>query len=112
MKGKEGAIQDAVMDILLRHPRVAFAYVNTSGKIKGRGGHWMTLGFPGLADITGMLKGGRFFAIEVKQPGKEPTEAQQEFLDAIVSGGGVAGWVDAPEQALDILDAERMEAEV
>lgn len=97
-KGKEGAIQDAAMDLLLRHPKVAFAYVNTSGKIQGRGGHWMTLGFPGLADITGMLKGGRFIAIEVKRPGEEPTKAQLEFLETVSAYGGLSGWITDVEQ--------------
>jgi hypothetical protein len=45
---------------------------------------------PGVADILGILKDGRFLAIEVKSPtGKVPPH-QQLFLDEISGRGGVA----------------------
>ena len=47
----------------------------------------------GKADIVGMLPGGRFFALEVKQRGKKATADQREYLDAVAAGGGIAATV-------------------
>lgn len=44
----------------------------------------------GMSDVCGMLDGGTFFAIETKAFGKKPTKDQQEFLDKVRSGGGLA----------------------
>lgn len=55
--------------------------------------HWKVFtgptNLPGIADILGCYKG-RFLAIEVKRNGKEPTELQQAFLDAVKEAGGIA----------------------
>ena len=50
-------------------------------------------GSTGKADIVGMLPGGRFFALEVKQRGKKATADQREYLEAVASGGGIAATV-------------------
>lgn len=47
----------------------------------------------GYADIHGMLKGGRYFAIEVKQPGEKATPEQVVFLTTVAADGGIAGVV-------------------
>lgn len=44
----------------------------------------------GIADILGILKGGRFFACEVKRPGGKMRPDQALFLKEIESRGGVA----------------------
>lgn len=44
----------------------------------------------GVADILGILKGGRFFACEVKRPGGKLRPEQDLFLKEIESRGGVA----------------------
>jgi len=60
---------------------------------------------PGFSDIHGMLVGGRAFYIEVKRDSKEkPTADQQEFLDKVKAGGGIAGVAWTVEMAQDILD--------
>lgn len=105
MKGKEGDIQKAVLEFLRIHPSVAWCKVNTVGKVKGRGGHWMTLGYPGEADITGQMKDGRFLAIEIKMPGEKPSQSQLEFLNMIKTNNGVAGWTDSIDGAKAILGA-------
>ena len=46
-------------------------------------------GFRGCSDILGMLRGGRWLAVEVKRPGKQPTDDQRTFLDAVNRGGGL-----------------------
>lgn len=101
---KESDIQSAAMDLLLRHPKVAWAFVTTSGTLKGRNGHWMKLGFPGISDIIGQLRDGRLLAIEVKKPGEKPTQLQVEFLQLVEGNKGVSGWVNSPEEVLRILN--------
>jgi len=53
----------------------------------------------GYPDIHGMLPGGRYFALEVKQPGEKPTPEQSGFIQTIRAAGGIAGvvygWQDA-----------------
>lgn len=100
---KEQDIQTAIMKMLLHHPRVAWCYVTTSGKVKGRGGHWMTLGVPGLPDIMGQLRTGHLFGIECKQPGNKPTEDQERFIDMIRQNGGLAGVATSVDEALEVL---------
>lgn len=102
---KESDIQNAILDMLIKHPNVSHAHVMTTGKIKGRGGHWITLGYPGVSDIIGMTKKGRFFAIEVKVPGKTPSREQIDYIDLINSNGGMADWVTNVEDAKALIDA-------
>lgn len=53
----------------------------------------------GYTDIHGMLAGGRYFALEVKQPGEKATPEQAQFIATVRAGGGIAGvvygWQDA-----------------
>ena len=39
---------------------------------------------------------GRFFVIEAKAPGKEPTRAQEREMREVEEAGGIAFWVDGP----------------
>ena len=100
---EESEIQNKIMSILSEHPKVVWSIVTTTGKIKGRGGHWITLGYPGMADIVGQLRTGQVFAIEVKRPGQKPSKLQQEFIDVMNRFGGVAGWADSVDSALNII---------
>lgn len=50
---------------------------------------------------------GRFFALEVKAPGKEPTPAQYEFLDLVRKMGGAAAWCDNADDGLAFLERAR-----
>jgi hypothetical protein len=43
-----------------------------------------------MSDILGMLKGGQLFAIECKTRTGRIMPHQQDFLDLITAGGGVA----------------------
>ena len=47
----------------------------------------------GKADLEGMLPGGRYFALEVKRPGRYATDEQREFLKTVGDGGGIAAVV-------------------
>lgn len=53
----------------------------------------------GKSDIVGMLDGGRFFALEVKQRGKKATADQREYLAAVAGGGGIAATVRSFQDA-------------
>lgn len=44
----------------------------------------------GIADILGILPGGRFLAIEVKTPRGRLTEHQERFLEQVRRHGGTA----------------------
>ena len=57
----------------------------------------------GYADIHGMLPGGRYFALEVKQPGERATPEQRAFLDAVAMGGGIAAVVYGFEDVEKVL---------
>lgn len=60
----------------------------------------------GFPDIHGLLVGGRAFYIEVKRPAplyEEPTEDQQDFLDAARVAGAVAGVATSVEEAMALL---------
>jgi len=72
------------MNLLLVHPKVAWAYVTSAGTVKGMGGgRPFRIGFPGLSDIIGQMCDGRLLAIEVKVPGKKPTVDQIVFIDGV-----------------------------
>jgi hypothetical protein len=47
----------------------------------------------GMADLHGMLAGGRYFALEVKRPDQSATEAQLRFIETVRTGGGIAAVV-------------------
>lgn len=53
----------------------------------------------GPLDIIGCWHG-RFFAIEVKQPRKLPTEMQKHHLLRIISAGGVAFVADSLQDCI------------
>lgn len=83
--------------------RVAwFARVNGGG-MKDRTGRWLRfyrLYLPnlqpaskGMADLHGMLTGGRYFALEVKKPGEKTSPEQDAFLESVRSAGGIAAVV-------------------
>mgnify|MGYP001605390891 CR=1 FL=1 len=56
----------------------------------------------GSPDTMGVLRGGRFVAVEVKRPGQEPDPDQQAWIDRAKSAGALAGWVNSIDQ-LDVL---------
>jgi len=92
----EHAIQSAILDYLKYAKEVAWAMRVNSGKMKIQhhkyGLRWINMAPAGTSDIIGMLKGGKFFAIEVKTPKRinTVTTFQKEFIDKINLGGGIA----------------------
>jgi hypothetical protein len=98
----EGQIQAAILDWLRVEQAqgrvVWFARLNGGG-MKDRTGRWLAFyrlylkgrmeRSKGMADVHGMLAGGRYFALEVKRPGEIPTPEQADFLSVVRDGGGI-----------------------
>ena len=81
---------------------------NNVGKLPDRLGRYVTYGLGiGSSDLIGINMQaygmGRFVAIEVKLPGQKPTQAQQDFIDMVLSLGGQAGVAHSVEEAVEIL---------
>jgi hypothetical protein len=57
----------------------------------------------GVADILGVLPGGRFLAIEVKANGHKPTAHQEKFLEDVSKKGGVAFVARSVDEVREIL---------
>ena len=59
----------------------------------------------GIPDIIGCYEG-RFFALEVKLPGEEPTSIQRHMLKTISDAGAVTAVVRSVEEAEKIVKEE------
>lgn len=79
----EGDLKKQILDWL--SAKQIFHWVNQAGRIPGR-----RLIKVGIADILGILKGGRFFAIEVKAKTGKLSDEQAEFIFAVRTAGGIA----------------------
>ena len=60
---------------------------------------------PDSSDLIGIYRG-RFTALEVKRPGKKPTDGQQHFIDTIIDHDGIAGVVRSVEDARQLLGVD------
>jgi hypothetical protein len=58
----------------------------------------------GLPDLIGCLRG-RFFGLEVKEPGEEASTIQDETIADIIAAGGVGGVIETFEEAIALLEA-------
>jgi hypothetical protein len=58
----------------------------------------------GVSDLI-MLNAGRFFALELKIPGRTPTEQQLQFLNEVNAAGGFGAWCQGLDRALGILES-------
>ena len=61
-------------------------------------------GKSGVPDIVGCWFG-KFIGIEVKRPGKAPTERQWGILNAIADRGGIAVWGTAKDIIASLMQA-------
>ena len=73
------------------------AWRNNSGVIR-RGTHVYWAGLKGSSDLIGLLRDGRFLAVECKRPGNRLTPEQRVFQRSITESGGVAWTVYSAEQ--------------
>ena len=109
---KESDIQSDIMIALGEHPLVAWCMVVTTGVFKVKGG-FITVGhyisedqkrLTGMSDVIGMLKDGRFFCVETKRPKEKPTAEQDGFMTLVANNGGVSGWANCVEGAINIIE--------
>jgi len=67
-------------------------------------------GFPDLFGLRSIEVGGRKFAafvfLEVKQPGKRPTAAQQNMIEFLRGCGALGGVAHSPGEAVHLLRGE------
>lgn len=105
---KEQDIQKAIIELL--RLMGCFVWRQNQGGMKatyaGKNRFIRFSHIAGISDIIGVMPDGRFLAVEVKRPGKEPEEHQLRFLETIRSHGGVAGCVHSVEEAKTFLEAE------
>lgn len=87
---------------LSRDPRVALVERTQSGLFQ-EGNRFIRVGSRGKLDITGMLKGGRYFEIEAKRPGEKPDERQALRIAFVRQHGGIAGYFTSAAEALALL---------
>lgn len=63
----------------------------------------------GMADLHGMLTGGRYFALEVKKPDEKTTPEQDAFLTQVRATGGIAAVVCGYAEVPALLFEEKTE---
>lgn len=95
MKGPEKRITDAILARLRSRPN--------TWRVKIGAGPWQIAGLP---DIIGCADG-RFFALEVKQPGRKPTPLQAATLAAIRRANGIAECVTSVDEVEFVLNGDR-----
>lgn len=91
-----------VLKVLRLDPRVGYVWRQTSGTFMD-GDRYIKAGPKGMPDVLGVLKGGRFFAIEVKRPGGKPEPHQQQRIDHFKQLGAISGYCWSAESALALL---------
>lgn len=107
-KPLEAEILKSILHYLRDHPAVRWVARFNSSMMAIDDNHGQTRyvrssSQRGLSDILGMLKGGKMFAIEAKRAGQKPMPHQQQFLDLIKDGGGLAGVARSIEDADKII---------
>jgi len=78
---------------------------NNTGKLPDRFGRWISFGLKGSADILGILRGGRFLAIETKTPAGRLRPEQIAFRTMIVGHGGLYVLARSVEDAVNAVEA-------
>lgn len=86
----EKDIQKQILMLLRKHHRVHWVARFNSGTFMDGDRYITSNSQRGMSDILGMLKGGRLIAIECKTRTGKIQPHQQEFLDLISAGGGLA----------------------
>ena len=108
----EGSVKKVCMDWLALQPDV-WVWRQNTGAVAMPGAsrsRFIRFGVPGAADITGVHKPtGRRIEIEVKAPGKKPTEDQAEFLERMLEHGAIAFYADSLEMLIEKFADARLE---
>lgn len=104
----------SVLAYLDHCPAVAWAHkMNTGAHVESgtdeRGSkvrRFIRYGFPGLSDIIGQLRDGRFLAIEIKVKRDKLSPEQAAFLDQVNAAGGIAFVARSIEDARENLETK------
>jgi hypothetical protein len=99
----EAEILKSILSYLRHRPDVAWVCRQNSGTFMDGDRYISANSQKGMSDILGMMKGGRLFAIECKSAKGKVMAHQQDFLDMISHGGGIAGVARSIEDAEAIL---------
>lgn len=75
---------------------------NNTGAVKVEG-RFVRFGDPGSPDILGILTGGLFIGLEVKMPGRKPTDLQKEWARSARKVGGEVATVYSVDEALAVV---------
>lgn len=106
----EAELLKAIMALLKRHPKVAKVWRQNSGVAQYQYGSKTSYvrfnSAKGMSDIMGILKTGRTLAIEVKNRTRKVDPHQQQFLDDINAGGGLAFVARSLDDVIDKLKGE------
>lgn len=100
MAKSEAKIQWEIFERYGADPRLRI-WRSNSGKAKGASGQLVTYNFPGCPDVSGFLRGGRAFFIEVKSATGKQSQAQKDFQAICERFGAVY------VLARDVSDVER-----
>ena len=92
-KRKRAAKEDRESTVLhdclkLLHKKGIYSWRNNSGTLWS-GGQPVSFGYPGSADIIGLLSGGRFLAVECKSATGRQSAKQIKFQANIEANGGL-----------------------
>jgi hypothetical protein len=98
---RETALVKACLTLLRLRGVMAWRQNVGAAKLDRR---FVRFGAPGVSDILGVLKGGRFLAVECKAGKSRPTDAQAAFLAGVEAAGGVAVVVRDVRELQAILD--------
>lgn len=85
MKHKEADIKRAIESYLKAKGCLVIPYRTTGIRTENKG--WIPARRKGIADLLGLSREGKFWAIEVKAPGGRATPEQEQFLESVRSFG-------------------------
>jgi hypothetical protein len=109
VKATEAQVQDAILRYLAVERRVVWAARMNSGKgklLRPDGSQtWISFGFTGCPDIMGMLRDGRYLAIECKRTGGRVRPEQRQHITQAADHGAVAVIARSVEDVQTALDA-------
>jgi hypothetical protein len=103
----EAEVQNAILQYLRVHPKVAFAIrINSGGAIETYNGVERYISYhsqKGLSDIFGVMKGGKAYFLEVKSKTGRLSPDQDAFLVKALDAGALAGCVRSIEDVEKVL---------
>jgi hypothetical protein len=101
----ETDITQAILLALGARPDMRVWRCNTGRLLNPRTGRWVSFGLKGCADILGIMRGGRFLAIETKTPEGRLRPEQRAFRAMVEELGGLYVLARSVDDALRGVEA-------